>query len=105
MIDVPEVSKVFCYADDTKMLCQGNFCFNSAPKDLCSLKCGDYCNYLSFNSVKIGYLHISRTSFDNILLGDEETPSLNNITDLGIEQSKTLKWSLNEITTSSTTVQ
>ena len=33
-------------------------------------------------------------SLDNILLGDVEIPSLDNITDLGIEVSKTLKWSL-----------
>ena len=33
-------------------------------------------------------------SFDNILLGDVEIPSLDNITDLGIEVSKTWKLSL-----------
>ena len=32
-------------------------------------------------------------SLDNILLGDVEIPSVDNITDLGIEVSKTLKWS------------
>ena len=93
MIDVPEVSKVFCYADDTKLLCHGEFCLNSAQNDLCSLRLWAYCNYLSFNSAKSGYLHISRMSLD-ILLGDVEIHSLDNITDLGIEVSKTLKWSL-----------
>ena len=94
MIDVPEVSKVFCYADDTKLLCHGEFCLNSAQNDLCSLWLWAYCNYLSFNSAESGYLHISRMSLNNILLGDVEIPSLDNITDLGIEVSKTLKWSL-----------
>ena len=94
MIDVPEVSKVFCYADDTKLLCHGEFCLNSAQNDLCSLRLWAYCNYLSFNSAKSGYLHISRMSLDNILLGDVEIPSLDNVTDLVIEVSKTLKWSL-----------
>ena len=90
MIDVPEVSKVFCYADDTKLLCHGDLCLNSAQNDLCSLRLGAYSNYLSFNSAKSGYLHISRSALDNIL-GDVEIPSLDNITDLGIEVSKTLK--------------
>ena len=90
MIDVPEVSKVFCYADDTKLLCHGEFCLNSAQNDLYSLRLCAYCNYLSFNSAKSGYLHISRMSLD-ILLGDVEIHSLDNITDLGIEVSKTLK--------------
>ena len=94
MIDVPEVSKVICYADDTKLLCHGELCLNSAQNDLSSLRLWAYCNYLSFNSAKRGYLHISRMSLDNILLGDVEIPSLDNITDLGIEVSKTLKWSL-----------
>ena len=93
MIDVPKVSKVFCYADDTKLLCHGEFCLNSAQNDLCSLRLWAYRNYLSFNSAKSGYLHISRMSLDYIL-GDVEIPSLDNITDLGIEVSKTLKWSL-----------
>ena len=94
MIDVPVVSKVFCYAGDTKLLCNGDFCLYSAQNDLCSLRLWAYCNYLSFNSAKSGYLHISRMSLDNILLGDVEIPSLDNYTDLGIEVSKTLKWSL-----------
>ena len=101
MIDVPEVSKVFCYADDTKLLCHEEFCLNSAQNDLCSLRLWAYwlMGYglivtISFNSAKRGYLHISRMSLDNILLGDVEIPSLDNITDLGIELSKTLKWSL-----------
>ena len=91
MIDVPEISKVFCYADDTKLLCNGDFCLNSAQKDLCSLQLWAYCNYLSFNSAKSGYLHISRMSWDNILFGDVEIPSLDNFTDLGIEVIKMLK--------------
>ena len=94
MIDVPEVSKVFCYADDTKLLCHGDLCLNSAQNHLCSLRLWAYCNYLSFNSAESGYLQISRSALDNILLGDVEIPSLDNITDLGIEVSKTLKWSL-----------
>ena len=94
MIDVPKVSKVFCYADDTKLLCHGDLCLNSAQNDLCSLRLWAYCNYLSFNSTKSGYLHISRSALDNILLGDVEILSLDNITDLRIEVSKTLKWSL-----------
>ena len=94
MIDVPEVSKAFCYADDTKLLCHGNLCLNSAQNDLCSLRLWAYCNYLSFNSAKSGYLHISRSALDNILLGDVEIPSLDNIKDLGIQVSKTLEWSL-----------
>ena len=94
MIDVPKVSKVFCYADDTKLLCHGEFRLNSAQNDLCSLRLWAYCNNLSFNSAKSGYLHIRRMSLDNIRLGDVEIPSLDNITDLGIEVSKTLKWSL-----------
>ena len=93
MIDVPEVSKVFCYADDTKLLCHGDLCLNSAQNDLYSLRLWAYCNYLSFNSAKSGYSHISRSALD-ILLGDVEIPSLDKITDLGIEVSKTLKWSL-----------
>ena len=48
---------------------------------------------LSFNSAKSGYLHISRSTLDNLLLGDVEIPSLD-ITDMGLEASKTLKWSL-----------
>ena len=62
--------------------------------DLCSLRLWAYCYYLSFNSDKSGYLHINGMSLDNILLGEFETPSLDNITDLGIQVSKTLKWSL-----------
>ena len=54
LIDVPEVSKVFCYADDTKLLCHGEFCLNSAQNDLCWLRLWAYCNYLSFNSAKSG---------------------------------------------------
>ena len=94
MIDVPEVSKVLCYAEDTKMLCNGDFCLYSAQNDLRSLRLWAYCNHLSFNSAKSGYLQISRMSLHNILLGDVEFPSLDNITDLGNEVSKTLKWSL-----------
>ena len=94
MIDVPELSKVFCYADDTKLLCHGNLCLNSAQNDLCLLRLWAYCNYLSFNSAKSGYLRISRSALDNILLDDVEIPSLDNITDLGNEVSKTFKWSL-----------
>ena len=94
MIDVHEVSKVFCYADDTKLLCHGDLCLNSAQNDPCSLGLWAYCNYLSFNSAKSGYLHISRSALDNILLGDVEIPSLDNFTDLGIRVSKTLEWSL-----------
>ena len=94
MIDVTEVSKVFCYADDTKLLCHGDLCLNRAQNDLCSLRLWAFCNYLSFNSTKSRYFHISRSALDNILLGDVEIPSLDKITDLGIEVSKTLKWSL-----------
>ena len=94
MVDVPEVSKVFCYADDTKLLCHGDFCLNSAQNDLCSLRLWVYCNYLSFSSPESGYLHISRSAVDNTLLGDVEIPSLDNITDLRIEVSKTMKWCL-----------
>ena len=93
MIHVPEVSKVFCYAGETKLPCQGSFCSNSAQNDLCSLRLWAYYNYLSLNLVESGYLHISRMSLDNILHG-VEIPSFNNITDLGNEVSKTLKWSL-----------
>ena len=91
-IDVPEVSKVFCYADDTKLLCHGDLCLNYSQNDPCSLRLWAYCKYLSFNSAKSGYF--SRSALDNTLLGDVEIPSLDNITDLGIEVSKTLKWSL-----------
>ena len=94
MIDVPEVSKVFCYADDTKLLCNGDFYLYSAQIDLCLLRLLAYCDYFSFNLAKSGYVHNSRLFLDKILLGDVEIPSLDNITDLGVEVSKTLKWSL-----------
>ena len=76
------------------MLCHGDLCLNSAQNNLCAMRLWAYCKYLSFNSAKSGYLHISRSALDNILLGDVEIPSLDNITDPGIEVSKTLKWSL-----------
>ena len=86
--------EVLCYADDTKLLCHGNLCLNSAQNDLCSLRLWAYCNYLSFNSAKSCCFFISRSALDFILLGYVEIPLLDNITDLGIEVSKTLKWSL-----------
>ena len=45
-IDVPKVSKVFCYADDTKLLCHGDFSLNSAQNDLCSLRLWAYCKFV-----------------------------------------------------------
>ena len=76
------------------MLCHSDVCLNSAQNDLCSLRLWAYCNNLSFNSARSGYLHIIRSALDNIIIGDVEIPSIDNITDLGIEVSKTLNWSL-----------
>ena len=94
ILDVTELSKVFCYADDTKLLCHGDFCLKSAQNDPCFVRLWAYCNSLSFNSAKTGFLLIRRTSLANMLLGDVQIPSLDNIRDLGIEVPKTLKWSL-----------
>ena len=75
------------------MSCQGDFCLNSAQNDLYSLRLSAYCNYLSSNSAKGGYFHISRMSLDNKIYGDTEILLFNNNTDLGIEVSEIFNWS------------
>ena len=92
MHEVPEFSKLFCFADDAKLVFQKDSCLQSGQHDLCALRLWSYCNSLSFNIQKCGYLHFNRTSTDALFIGKDELSWLEQVSDLGVEVSSSLKW-------------
>ena len=92
MHEIPEFSKLFCFADDAKLVCQKDSCVKSVQHDLCALRLWSYCNSLSFNIQKCGYLHFNRTSTDALFIGNDQLSWLERVRDLGVEVSCSLKW-------------
>ena len=92
MHEVPEFSKLFCFADDAKLNCQKDSSLQSIQQDLCALSLWSYCNSLSFSIQKCGYLYFNRTSIDGLFIGDDEISWLEQVSDLGVEASSSLKW-------------
>ena len=91
MLDIPEFSNVYCFADDTKLVCSEDSCLRAVQSDLQALRLWSYCYSINFNAIKCGYLHFSRTSTDSLCIGSDNISRVDQITDLGIEVSSTLK--------------
>ena len=72
MPEVPKCSKLFCFSDNAKLVCQKDSCVQSVQLDLCALRLWFYCNSLSFKNQKCVYLHFNRTSADALFIGNDE---------------------------------
>ena len=92
MIRVPEYSQVYCFADDTKLLCCGDSVFGNVQKDLNALRLWSHCNGLSFNSSKCCYLHFTPSTSYSVSTGVDDIEGVPCVTDLGIVISSSLKW-------------
>ena len=91
MIRVPEYSQVYCFADDTKLLCCEDSVFENVQKDLSVLRLCSHCNGLSFNSSKCCYLHITPSTSYSVFIGVDDNERVPCVTDLGFVISSSLK--------------
>ena len=91
MHEVPEFCKLFCFADNAKLVCQKDSSVQSVQHDLCALRLWPFCNSLSFNIQKCGYLHFNRTSTDALFIGNDELSWLEQVSDRGVEVYSSLK--------------
>ena len=92
MIPVPEYSQVYCFADDTKLLCCGDSVFGNVQKDLSAVRLWSHCNGLSFNSCKCFYLPTTPSTSFSVSIGVDDIERVPCVTDLGIVISSSLKW-------------
>ena len=81
MLDILEFSNVYCFADDTKLVCSKDSCLRAVQIDLLALRSWYYCSSINFNAIKCGYLHFSRTSTDSLFIGSDDISRVDQITD------------------------
>ena len=94
MLSLPEVSSCFCFADDTKLACAGEDMFNKCQEDLDKLFTWAADNDLTFNVDKCVYLQVSEKCDSCLSIGSNLIRKVDKTSDLGIENSSNLKWSI-----------
>ena len=94
MLSLPEFSSCFCFSDDAKLACAGEDMFNRCQEDLDKLFTWAADNDLTFNVDKCVYLQVSEKCDSGLSIGSNMIRIVDKTSDLGIEISSNLKWSI-----------
>ena len=94
MLSLPECSSCFCFADDTKLACAGENMFSKCQEDLDKLFIWADDNDLTLNVDKCVYLQVYEKCDSGFSIGSNLIRKVGKTSDLGIEISSSLKWSI-----------
>ena len=92
MHEVPESSKLFCFADDANLVCQKDSCVQPIQDNLCALRLWSYCISLFFQYSEVWLPTFQQDIHRCLVYRKRQLSWLEHVSDVGVEVSSSHKW-------------